>query len=213
MLRLSVSRLSIPLFIGLLSATAVARADSFETYELTWSGARLGNTATATGLITLDLTTLPNPTSVDAVPVDISGDITSLSMTVSGSGAGDGTWSMSSLTGTDWSTRGGALDMSEQLMGQSYLVDGPFPDGFVVTWGQGIGDNGPNGQFNLSFGDNGPVSGGVGFSEGDLEQTDGGLGDEMVLTSFMPVPEGSGFAMLGACLLAIAASFRWKLAR
>ena len=74
-------KLKVLLLAGLLLVTAAAYADVFQTYALTWSGASFGNNATATGLMTLDLTTLPNPSGFED---DITSDITSLSVTVSG---------------------------------------------------------------------------------------------------------------------------------
>ena len=40
-----------------------AKADVFQTFDVEWSGASLGNSAAASALITFDLTTLPNPHS------------------------------------------------------------------------------------------------------------------------------------------------------
>ena len=40
-----------------------AKADAFQTFDVEWSGASLGNSAAASALITFDLTTLPNPHS------------------------------------------------------------------------------------------------------------------------------------------------------
>ena len=56
---------------------ASALADVFQTYNLAWSGAFLGNNASASGNITLDLTTLTNPTAAGDVGVDIVSDIQS----------------------------------------------------------------------------------------------------------------------------------------
>ncbi|MGA2773828.1 MAG: hypothetical protein ABSG26_23770 [Bryobacteraceae bacterium] len=83
---------------GLLGLLPAAHAgDIYQTYNLAWSGAPFGNGASATGQITLDLTTLPNP-AVDAT--EIIGDIQSLTVTVTGAGAGNGTWTQANLVPT-----------------------------------------------------------------------------------------------------------------
>jgi hypothetical protein len=70
------------------------KADTFQTYDLAWSGATFGNDATATGQITLDLTTLPNPA---AQGYDLSNDTASLTVTVVGASSGNGTWTKADL--------------------------------------------------------------------------------------------------------------------
>jgi hypothetical protein len=64
---------------------ATAYADVLQTYDLAWSGASFGNNAIATGQITLDLTTLPNPAREG---YDMYNDISSLSITVTGASFG-----------------------------------------------------------------------------------------------------------------------------
>ena len=82
--------------VGLLSLAPAAKAtDVFQTYDLAWSGSSLnGNAAIATGLITLDLTTLPDP---ESAYTDLISSFTSLTVTVSGSGAGDGTFTLANV--------------------------------------------------------------------------------------------------------------------
>src|SRR5271169_3440708 len=82
------------LIAGLLLLVATAYADTFQTYNLAWSGATFGNGATATGQITLDLTTLPNP---GPTVYDMYNDISSLTITVVGASSGNGTWTKADL--------------------------------------------------------------------------------------------------------------------
>ena len=70
---------------GLTLMGATARAGQITTFDLTYSGADLGNTATATATITLDLSLTNNPgfTSQDA-----NSFVTAFSVTVSGASVG-----------------------------------------------------------------------------------------------------------------------------
>ena len=121
---------ALALFLGVASQQAKAGA---VTYAATWSGAQLDNTAFATGLITLDTATLPNP-GFYLSPTALPSFLLDLTITVSGAGAGDGTFTMSDFQGMIWYTGGGTLDLTRQLVGQPI-------GGSSSTWGRsGAGD-------------------------------------------------------------------------
>ena len=171
------------------SLTPAAMADTIQTYDLAWSGAAFGNGASAAGVITLDLSTLPNPSASGGSGlfgtdyVDISSDITSLSVTVTGSVAGDGTFTLANLapvsvfgTKTYWNTNGNTLNM----------------EGNILTQLQAIG-----GDFNLFFAPPGPQGSSV------LQLTTDGLtGNRMAMTEFSPVvtPEPGTLSSVLLCL-------------
>lgn len=78
-----------------------AKAD-FVTFDIKWSGSSLGNSATATGTVTFDTFLLPNPGDYfdsSAIPAFI----TSFTITVSGAGTGNGSFSLSDFKGLYWS--------------------------------------------------------------------------------------------------------------
>lgn len=138
------------LFAGLLAVAPTANADVIQYYSLAWSGANVyatqnqpNNSVTATGTIGLDLTTLPNPDLNLDDNTDITSSITSLTVTITGAGGYNGTWTLADLAGTYWGTEGATLDMNTQLVGQ------PTPNG---PWGS-TPDYlpGPTGDFNLWF--------------------------------------------------------------
>ena len=165
--------------LGLLGLGNSARADVFQTYALAWSGASFSNAASATGQMTLDLTTLPNP---NASSTDILGSITSLTVTVTGASAGNGTWTRADLptsSATYWWTDGATLNMNAQLVGQA-TPNSP--------WGT---PDGASGDFNLFFATTGAPTGTNYFTL----TTNGG--EDMLLTSFAPVPEPDSLALLG----------------
>ncbi len=187
---------ALALFLGVASQQAKAGA---VTYAATWSGAPSGNTASATGLITLDTATLPNPGSYFST-VALPSFLLDLTITVSGAGAGDGTFTLSDFQGMYWDTGGGTLDLTTQLVGQ--------PIGGGNTWGPGGA-----GDFNFFNSAPGAPNGVDVF----LLATLGGNGDVMQLTSLAPTttPEPGSFSLIliGASTMAGFAGRRIQLNR
>jgi hypothetical protein len=169
---------------GVTVTDASALADVLQTYNLAWSGAFLGNEASASGQITLDLTTLTNPTPLGGSGIDIVSDITSLTVTVTGASAGNGSFTKSDLcacstlgTSTPWNTNGATVDIHGDILAH-LTVDG--------------------GDFNLFFTPPGPLG------SQELTLTTNGLsGDPMEMTQFAPalgraaVPEPATWMMMG----------------
>jgi hypothetical protein len=100
-----------------------ARADALQTYDVEWSGAPLGNSARASGLITLNLAVLPNPGGCTGPCLSIRPFIQSLTITVTGADAGNGTFGIQDFAMLSWSTGGATLDLTQQLVGQPTSID------------------------------------------------------------------------------------------
>ncbi len=166
--------LTVAIVITVMAASAHA---GLITFALEWSGA--GNSAVATGMITLNDALLPNPGSTDGWP----GPITALQVTVSGASAGNGTFGMADFERWAWNTSGGTLDLGTELVGQP-TANNP--------WGT---PGGAGGDFNLFHAGASPSAPhGVHFF---IFTTDGGDGDQMQLTSMAPIPEPASLSLLG----------------
>jgi hypothetical protein len=105
--------------LGLLfAANANAALLSF---DLSYSGAVFGNsataTATATGTITLDDTILANPGGNLANAAAVG--VTAFAITVSGAGSIDGTHTLLDYGNFRFNTAGSTLDLSVELVGQA----------------------------------------------------------------------------------------------
>ncbi len=186
--------------VVLLALAASAYADDFQTYNLAWAG--INNNASATGQITLDLTTLPNP---GGPAYDMYNDISSLTITVTGASSGNGTWTKADLapisnlgTYTYWDTGGAMLDMMQELVGQPTTGN---------PWGT---PDGISGDFNFFFTNGGPL-GSFYFQM----TTNGGNGDAMQLTSVSPVgvPEPGTLALAASGAMLFAGTIRRRFLR
>lgn len=145
-----------------------------QTYMVTWSGASFSNAAEAVATFNLELDDVPNPGFFFGMPSWIS----DISLTVSNADSGNGTFTQSDFDDISWSTNRGTLNMMTELVGQPTIEN---------SWGSDL--NG--GDFNL-FGSGSAPSGIVNFQL----TTNAGTGDDMLLTSFAPVPEPSTYAFL-----------------
>lgn len=166
-----------------------ALADVLQTYNLSWSGSFLGNSASASGQMTLDLTTLINPTVPGGLEgtsdYDIVSDIKSLTVTVTGASAGNGSYSLTDLctcsalgSSTLWNTNGATVNMQGDVLAQLTANDGDFNLFFTAP--------GPQGSQELTL------------------TTNALSGDPMDMTKFAPavgrrapVPEPATWVMMG----------------
>jgi hypothetical protein len=183
------------ILILLLGSAKQAGADTISTFNLAWSGAAYGNTAVATGQITLDLSLLPNPDPIEDILFFSAPLVQAFSITVAGASSGNGTFPESDF-GLDgfffaWGTAGGTLDFSQQLVGQTTGGD---------PWASDAGVSGNSGDFNVSSNGTDPTAP-FGTYYFQLT-TDDGAGDPMNLTSFAPaeVPLPTSTAMALALL-------------
>jgi hypothetical protein len=189
--------------IASVAAVSSARAQDLQTFDLTYdpttfSGSDSINTITsadpaevATGVITLDLSAIQNPgnNSNNTSPF-----VTAFTLTISGTGAGDGTFGIDDFTGGGsifLNTDGGTLNFSQQLIGQPTSGD-PYGT-----------PGGSGGDFNFfSNGDDSLAPTGETYF---TFVTDNGAGDAFILTSFAPVPEPSSLPIGGVASLGIIA--------
>jgi hypothetical protein len=195
-MKLRIAFFGVFLFAALMLVPA-AFADQYQTYNLAWSGASFSNSASATGQITIDLTTLPNPNSDGG---NMGSSIQSLTVTVTGANSGNGTWTLSDLRTNNWWTGDVTLNMLTELVGQPTAGS---------SWGT---PDSSSGDFNLFFN---PRSGGP-FGETYFTMvTNVGKGDAMLLTDFDPVttatPEPGTMLLFGSGLAALAGMVRRKI--
>jgi hypothetical protein len=153
------------LVAGFVSFLGTARAAVY-IFDITYSGATYGNTATAFGTITLE--DPPNP----GISNDFS-KVISLTLTVSGASSGNGTFTKSDFIGWSWATNGGTLDLDAELIGQS--TDD-------LTWGTDNFEGGA-GDFQLIAAQGSGAPNGTWLFQ---QTTSEGSGNLMVLTSMSP---------------------------
>ena len=172
-------------------STAANASDIEQQYVVVWSGSSFGNSANATGTMTLDLTTLPNP---ESTYTDIFSDIVSLSITVTGAGAGNGTFTLANLapdsdesTYTYWFTNSDTINMEGNVLSQLETDSGDFNLFFASP--------GPQGSMPLTL------------------DTDALEGFNMAMIEFSPAPEpGTGTLMLSALgFLGLTAAMRKRI--
>jgi hypothetical protein len=153
----------------LAAATACTQLDAAN-FNLTWSGATFGNSATATGVIGLDLTTIPAAPNI----VHSLAGITSFTITITGASAGNGTFTLTDFGSFIFQSSGITLNYTTDLMAQN-----------GGTMFSSVGD------FNI-FGSTATAP--VGVSPNTfLTDGSGSNGDFLELTSFTPasvVPAG-----------------------
>jgi hypothetical protein len=177
-----------PLSTSHLSAAVVV-------YNVSWSGAALGNAATATALISLDTAAAPVSNTVHE-SIGMPSWLVDLQITVVGATSGNGTFQKSDFSHIVWFTNGGTLNLNQALIGQA--TNGS-------PWGTAF--NSTAGDFNLVR-----ASGSPSAPSGTnlFTLTPSGSSNSMRLVSFAPVPEPSGAALL-LTGLAVAAGRRRRL--
>ena len=109
------------LVVAAIVGSAQAAVAAPITYDLTYSGAVFGNSATASGSITLDAALLPNPGSQINVPAVTLG-ITAFTITVMGASSGNGTFGLAAVTNWIWNTSA-AINLDAELVGQAGFLD------------------------------------------------------------------------------------------
>jgi hypothetical protein len=183
---------------ALVSAAMAASAQATE-YQVLWSGAALGDGASAVGYFDIDPSVYPGADGFGANSLpDPAFQL--LSLTVTGASAGNGVFDASDF-GSFYFWTPSALNLSTQLIGQT-LSNG-------LTYGPNLDAEGETGDFNVfSNGSNPSAPTGnfffiLGTSGGDL----------MEVTSIAPVagvPEPATWAMLilGVAMVGFAARNR-----
>ena len=176
-------------------ALAVATSAQAKLFTVTWSGATVGDGASATGLFDLSPDTPADPEGADNPPPD--GDMKIISLTVTGASQGNGTFVQSDFYFGYFSFYS-TLDFSKELIGQ--VMDNGYAYGFNDS------ARGPSGDFNVfgKYGGSAPS----GYDYFGL-QTNGMNGDYLRLTSIAPVTSAAtepaswalmigGFGMIGS---------------
>ena len=134
-------------------------------FDLTYSGVPDGNSATGTGTITFDPSTLTNPGFSAFSP-------TAFSITIANDGAGNGTFGLADFTIFFLDTGSLPLDFTKELVGQPTGID-PFgtpggEGGDFNFFSSGADANAPSGVDNFTIATS--------------------VGDGLQLTSFVPEP-------------------------
>lgn len=164
-------------------------------FNLEWSAVNPGSEASATGIIGLDMDLMPRP--VNAFIADMPDWVVSFTVTVSGAGTGNGTFTRNLVNHFYLNTDQGDLDFTQELVGQA------IQDGLIVggIWGVNAGS--------FTFAIEAPyapwATGDFSFRQKD--PAGGSTGDELVLRSFTPVavPEPATAMILigGVAMLAL----------
>jgi hypothetical protein len=196
-----------PYFFAVILGTVLgSSAAHAETFVLSYSGLGLGNNAVATGRITLDTTVMNNPGRNDqngGVYFSAPGNrfVRSLTLTVSGASAGNGTFTLNDFGAVALDTNGGTLDFTRELIGQP-TSELPFGTALDHQGGQ---FNLFNVDYNTGLTVNPTAPQGTWFFQ---LTTNGGMGDNIVLTSFHPVPAPSALPVFVGGLFTVLLALR-----
>jgi len=103
--------------VAALAVLAGSAHASLVTFEMHYSGANYGNTATGVGTITMDDAIFLNPGLVSERTPELA-SVTDFSFTVSGASAGNGTFSLDDIQGRFRVQVDAPLDLSQDLVNQ-----------------------------------------------------------------------------------------------
>lgn len=200
-------------FLPLASQAAVSY------FSLEWSGATLGNSATATAILGID-----NSLDMNApYRGSLSSWATSLTLTVSGASSGNNTFTLQDFIDVYYDPAGANFDLTKNFVGQA---TGGQPWGTPPSIDEGPGDQPPFNDDPLPGDEEGPMFAVNGRdTSGDfnlISEAEGvptGVwyftlrtagGEEMRLTSFTPttVPEPSATVLMGVAGIALLARRR-----
>ncbi len=183
--------------VAALGMAISAQAANIKTFQMTYSGAALGNSAVGTGYFTTDLDRLGDYSA-----------ITDLSLTISGASFGNGTFGLSDFSFYVFNAPS-QLDYTRELIGQT------LGNGCLYGTSDGPCGNGQSGDFNL-FGSSQTSPNGTYYFR---LSTFGGAGDSLYITSLnagaegpADAPEPASLALLGGGLAALAVRARRKQA-
>jgi PEP-CTERM motif-containing protein len=171
------------LVAGLFGSTPVS---AMTTFDLQWSGASFGDSAVATGFVTVDTSAFPHLGGSGGSTGFPSPFVSALQITITGAGSGNGTFTLADFnTITFWTPS--VLDLSQNLIGQT------LSNGCSFGTSTGACGSGNSGDFNI-FGKAAPDPNGTWWFQ---LSTNGGGGDRMLITSITAaVPEPSTWAMM-----------------
>jgi hypothetical protein len=182
---MKIAKLLLPLAAVVFATTSHAQLINM---QAEWSGGPLGNGASAVATFTLDTSQLNNPGFSSFSGPTFLSTFQSFQITVSGASSGNGVFTTSDFSAIFLNTSGGTLDFNSELMGQS------TPSG---AWGTGAYPTNV-GDFNLFSSGVNPLT----PNGSSIFTLISGGAEQMLLTSFAPIPEPSSW-MMGCLALGV----------
>jgi hypothetical protein len=186
------------LLLGAAALTMAASAAEAKLFTVTWSGAPNGNDGSAVGHFDINVAAVPDLLGNQYSHNIPDPNFNILDVTITGTGAGDGTFTNADFAFYYFAAYG-PLDFTKELVGQ-VMDNGCAFGSFGACYG------GPSGDFNL-FGNGGNAPSGTFYFQ--LTTTSG---DTLNVTSIAPggVPEPANWAMLIAGFGLVGAAARQR---